>query len=575
MITRVVIENFKRFPRIDVELGELVALIGPNNSGKTSLLQALSLWQLGVTRWVEKRGDAKSQAKERTGVVINRKDIAAVPVPTGRALWRELDVRQSERSNGEQKTKNVKISIHVYGITDGSHWDCGMEFDYQNEESIYVRPIINQEGIGVVSEHAKKVRAAFLPPMSGIASEEFVKQDGEVRLLIGQGQTAQVLRNLCYSLYNSLPHGSQGTMWQRVTEIIKDLFGVELMSPDVNPATSQITLTYRDVGENKPLLDITAAGRGLQQTLLLLTYLYLNPGNVLLLDEPDAHLETLRQRGILDVLSRAAAESRSQIIAASHSEVVLNEVADRGIVISFAGRPHTLAGEKTQLVKSLNAIGWDQYHLAQMNGWVLYLEGPLDLVILRAFARKLGHPASETLSNAFTKYVESNQPRLVSDHFYGLKEAIPQLAGFALFDRLDRPLPQSDSLRQYAWRRREIENYFATREVLLRWASAIPQSLFTQNMRREMEEVIAEIERAQEALGKVPWSPDLKASEEILPPILVGFSKRAPEVPRLSKNRFFELIDFIDPTEIDAEVIEVLDAVQQTAALAVVNGSAF
>lgn len=44
MLTRIQIRNFKRFTLVDVELGKSVVLIGPNNSGKTTTLQALALW---------------------------------------------------------------------------------------------------------------------------------------------------------------------------------------------------------------------------------------------------------------------------------------------------------------------------------------------------------------------------------------------------------------------------------------------------------------------------------------------------------------------------------------------------
>ncbi len=89
-------------------------------------------------------------------------------------------------------------------------------------------------------------------------------------------------------------------------------------------------------------LDIASSGRGLQQTLLLLTHLYANPGTVLLLDEPDAHLEILRQRQTYQLLTEIAEKMGSQVIAASHSEVVLNEAADRDVVIAFVGKPHRL-----------------------------------------------------------------------------------------------------------------------------------------------------------------------------------------------------------------------------------------
>jgi len=56
MLTRLIVRNFKRFGDVDIELGSPVVLIGPNNSGKTSVLQALSLWEIGLRRWNERRG---------------------------------------------------------------------------------------------------------------------------------------------------------------------------------------------------------------------------------------------------------------------------------------------------------------------------------------------------------------------------------------------------------------------------------------------------------------------------------------------------------------------------------------
>jgi len=48
MLTRLQIRNFKRFPEADIPLGRSVVFIGPNNSGKTSALQALALWDVGM-----------------------------------------------------------------------------------------------------------------------------------------------------------------------------------------------------------------------------------------------------------------------------------------------------------------------------------------------------------------------------------------------------------------------------------------------------------------------------------------------------------------------------------------------
>src|SRR3990170_3087282 len=85
MLTKLTIRNFKLFDKVELELGDRVVLIGPNNAGKTTALQALALWDIGLKRWMEKRGTGDVPAK-RPGVTINRRDLIAVPVPAANLL---------------------------------------------------------------------------------------------------------------------------------------------------------------------------------------------------------------------------------------------------------------------------------------------------------------------------------------------------------------------------------------------------------------------------------------------------------------------------------------------------------
>ena len=75
-MTRLQLRNFKQFEEVDIELGGAVVFIGPNDSGKTTALQALASWELGVRRWTEKRR-GKTPPKKRSGVTINRRDLHA------------------------------------------------------------------------------------------------------------------------------------------------------------------------------------------------------------------------------------------------------------------------------------------------------------------------------------------------------------------------------------------------------------------------------------------------------------------------------------------------------------------
>ena len=575
MLTRLRIRNFKQFDDVDIELAKAVVLIGPNNSGKTTALQSLALWEIGVRRWNEKR-KGKSSPEKRPGVTVNRRDLVSIPVPDANLLWRDLHVRNVERIDKEgrksSKTNNIRVDIIVDGVTRDKSWSCGLEFDYANEESFYCRPLrTDSDGTArmPIPEEAGIVQVAFLPPMSGLADSEHLKQPGEIGVLIGQGQTAQVLRNLCFQIHQQT---EQPEKWEELVRHIKSLFGVELLPPQYIAERSEISMSYVD--QRKNTLGLSSSGRGLQQTLLLLAHLFANPGAVLLLDEPDAHLEILRQRQTYNLLIQVAQEKGSQIIAASHSEIVLNEAAGRDAVIAFVGKPHRIDDSGSQVVKSLRDIGFDQYYQAQEMGWVLYLENSTDLAILQAFAKVLGHPAQECLERPFVKYVETNLPQKAREHFFGLQEAKDDLVGIAIFDRLDRDLQSHMALKEMMWRCREIENYFCTEDVLVAYAGHdLADDLFGMAERDQrkyaMRESIAEVTAALKTLNKPDsWSPDIKATDDFLDPLFKTFFKKRGLPLELRKSDYHVLAGLVAVDKLDSEIVEKLDAIVATAARA-------
>lgn len=566
MLTKLICRNFKCFGEIEVELGETVVFIGPNNSGKTTALQALALWEVGLKRWNEQRR-GRPNPEKRPGVAVNRRDLISLPVPDAKLLWRNLHVRDIRRASGGQQTQNIRVDIIVEGVTAGERWECGLEFDFANQESFYCRPLRLPAADGgtlermVVPEEAADLDVAFLPPMSGLASNETRLDTGAINVRVGEGRTAEVLRNLCYQI---LQEGGDNEKWHTIRRQIKELFGVDLNEPNYIIERGEIEMSYRDGSIS---LDLSSSGRGLQQTLLLLAYIAAHPDSVLLLDEPDAHLEILRQRQIYQMLTEFASEHDSQIIAASHSEVILNEAANRDVVIAFLGSPHRIDDRGSQLLKSLKNIGYEQYYQAEQEGWVLYLEGSTDLAILQAFAKKLEHPVMDKLKRPFVHYVE-NQPQKARDHFYGLREAKTDLVGFCLFDRIGEGLHTTSDLREYQWKRREIENYIVCeKEVLINWAQAeAGHRQEDLQLVSTMEEAIDEIEKARATLGESsPWSPDTKVSDDFLDRLFNNFFNKLGLENLMRKTNYHTLVQYVPADQIDPEVSEVLDGILEIA----------
>jgi hypothetical protein len=576
MITRLLVSNFKRLGTADIELAGNVVFIGPNNSGKSSALQALTLWDAGWRRWSEKRerkddeGNLLSTAKVRSGVTLNRRELHAIPVPSARLLWKDLHTHETSGVGPTKKTNNVFITITVEGIHGNKPWRCGMEFYYANEESFYCRLTEGDENR--LPEALDKHPVVFLPPMSGLSDREFRKEKGEISMLIGQGQTAQVLRNLCWQLYSR----EDKQPWGELESHIRKLFSVTLSKPEYYPENSSLSLSYTE--DSGIELDISASGRGCQQVTLLLAFLLANPGAVLLLDEPDAHLEVLRQRDVYNLLTEVAASQGSQIVAASHSITVMQEAGERDVLVAFLGSPHRVdtRSRQNQVKKALESIPMVDFYQAEQAGWLLYVEGSTDLAILRRLADRMGHPVHEFMDERVpVVYLSSNKPGDARNHFDAMREARPGIVAFALFDHLPNPATELGAvtdLHEYMWHRREIENYITTRTSLM---ECVKVGLRTDDLldgveaKKRTETLTVCIQELEQSLKTQrrpdPWGPDIKVTDEFLDPLFANYYERLGTPQETFKRDYHGLADTIPVAEISPEVSQVLDAILEVA----------
>ncbi len=91
-ISKATLRNFKQFKEVTFNLDGNVVIAGPNNCGKTTLLQAIAAWSLALECWRElnnyhRRGGGYSRAP------IARQTFYPVPLRAFDLLWNERDVR--------------------------------------------------------------------------------------------------------------------------------------------------------------------------------------------------------------------------------------------------------------------------------------------------------------------------------------------------------------------------------------------------------------------------------------------------------------------------------------------------
>lgn len=578
------IQNFKRFGETQrIELDHPAVLIGPNNCGKTTAIQALALWSQGLRTWYEAKKD--SSAKERTATALNRLNIVSVPVQRTRYFWHNTHVRTGN--------KEIQFVITVGVLFQGTMHGIAMRFRNQGEELIYCSPDeITLKNLDLVG-YAASIRVELLYPMSGLETEETILKPGRIDVLLGQGQTAQVLRNLCLMVYKD-----SAADWRRIQELMNRLFETKLEIPR-ETARGAIELQYRQPNI-KETLDVAMAGRGFQQMLLIFAYLYSHKGSVLLIDEPDAHLEILRQKQVYVILRDIASENGSQVLMVTHSEVILEEALDNNLVLILDGKADNLAKKKA-IQNTLKHFGSAHYVKARDRGYVLYVEGGTDVDILRALAVRTAHNVLnywDERINSF--YVQNNFPDANIDaelerveggfgitpkqHFFALKSLLASLRGLAILDTdgVNRDGFCEGGLQITYWRRYESENYIIHPEVLRRFAMEKSGEYdFFSGYANEIDQCLSGLILERVFLGS---KEDLKTYQESKPAVQrllwearterLKLSDFAEEFFRrlsikaggrmlLTKGELHRLVPFVELDSIPEEVIEKLDLLEE------------
>ncbi|HEY6330600.1 MAG TPA: AAA family ATPase [Blastocatellia bacterium] len=540
MITQVTIRRFKRFDEVTFTLPGHIVLAGPNNTGKTTVLQAIASWGLALNRW-RQLNDYQRHGGGYTKAPIARQAFSAVPQRSYELLWNE-----------RQYSASMEVQVK------SRDWSLTMEFIADTSEQIFVRPTKATEP-GVIK--TIDLPTVFIPPMTGLSTDEPVYQRPKVDQLLGQGRPGEIIRNLLVEAHQS------ETAWRALTASVKRLFGVEIMPPDATGA--DIIAEY--TRDNGPRLDVASAGSGFQQVLMLLTFLYARPASVLLIDEPDAHLHIILQDTIYGELRSVAVKQNSQLIIATHSEVIINSVEPRELCILF-DKPRMVAdaAERTRVARSLGILSDTDIMLALVCPGVLYLEGHTDLDILREWARILGHKAQELFSTklfwrpTIWETRTGAQGIKSTDHFAALQLVREDVPGLMLLDRdEDARKPDGEitgkGLQRLRWRRYEIESYLVHPDAIDRFIdhqTGGPElsAEYKRDARKYFEQQMPAV--LSDPLGEHLILEGVKASDRIIPAILA-----AAGIHGVEKDQYYEIAALMKPEEIHPEVTEKLDAI--------------
>jgi ABC-type hemin transport system ATPase subunit len=559
MIRRVTLKNFKRFEDVTFDLAGHVVLAGPNNTGKTTLLQAIAAWTLAYGKWRE-LNDFNPRRNGYPWQDLERLAFSAVSLRSFDLLWRN-----------RQRNAPLEIGVQVDGAP-----MLTMEFRFRAAGQVQAHPK-SECTSETVSHPAYRLQATFVPAMAGLAREEMRLADPEaIRYLLAQGRPGEVLRNLLV-----IAHRDQDA-WRILNATVYRMFGASLLPPVPG---APLECEFQQAAPEQvpvaalPRLDIASAGSGFLQVLLVLS-LMLTQGDrevqqVLLIDEPDAHLHLILQKTIYEELRSVAARRGAQLLVATHSEQVIESAEPRELYLMF-GQPRKVSdtGDQALLAQSLGALSHTD--LLEANGafGVLYAEDFTDFALLDAFARVLGD--DDALRLLTVQLVRKRSRAPVPDglgdvqparHWEMLKLVNSALPAAELLDgdsknRADEAITgEVHRMQRLRWRYYEVESYLLHPAAWQRFVEA--QVGPGPNADAALSAVYAELDKVFEpAFRTRPLAPSPleervlrteAVSKTVIPAML-----QAAGLNQFGKSRYFEIAQCFRPEEVHPEVREKL-----------------
>jgi ABC-type taurine transport system ATPase subunit len=481
MITKLMLKNFKSVATETYEFTDFDLLVGRNNSGKSTILQAMAIWQFCVDEFHRaKRGG-------KTGIQVVLPNFTALPVPEFNLLWHDKVDRKYPMVEGKRSTKPdyVLIEVELSWFSDkreARKFKAALR--YLAAQTAFAIPIPDWKSFREADQTPGFPKIAYVPPFSGLEPTEEWRDEGPIKRQIGKAQPGSILRNLLYRVCfpPSADEAGQRTKdhelpsdWLELKAMVDRWFSLELLEPKYEKGVdTQIVCEYKQRGKT---FDIIAGGSGFHQALTLLAFLYGYRPTAILMDEPDAHMHVNLQREVLDYFQAKCRERGVQFILATHAEELVRGVDASRIISVLSQKPSRLTSTTGVLTAMADVSNAELAQLAA-SPMVLYVEGETDERILRGWARTC--KAEEALNKVCFHHMGGGsklQMKEATDrHFEGIRQILPKAKRLVLFDfdtaeNAYHPEPANPIL--FEWKRRNIENYLLVPQAWQRAAASL------------------------------------------------------------------------------------------------------
>jgi len=360
-VTSIEFRNYKAFKHYSVSLQAMNVLVGPNNCGKSTVIDAFKILSVALRKARAKKPDVVSG-------------------PDGRAYGYELstDVVAVSLENSHNDYSEAETTI-TFRVTNGNR----LQLYFPKNGGCRLLPIPDGKAVTTVAafKAAYPITVAVVPVLGRVEHEEALVQKETVQRNIETHLASRHFRNYWYYYPQDFDEFSRqvATTWP----------GMQILAPEViNERPQRLSMFYL---ENRITREIFWAGSGFQIWCQLLTHIVGGRGStILVIDEPEIYLHPDVQRQLIGIL-RA---SGSDVLLASHSAEIIGE-ADPSDIVLIDKKRHS--GQRLRDAEGVQTV-LDQIGSSQnitltrlaRNRRVLFVEDDYDIGVIRRFARQLG-----------------------------------------------------------------------------------------------------------------------------------------------------------------------------------------
>ena len=334
MLTKVRISNFKRIKEAELEIGPVTYIVGGNNSGKSSAIQAI---HTAVA--------AAQVGRKRQQQVIPTSSLRYSPaaefesIGHGRLLENKSDGLRAVvefMSQTDNPTEDSRYRVEIYR---------GRNFD-----SIGVDREPKQGRLADRIQDPRKLFSIYTPGLSGIPLREEYMSYASVFQRAAGGEANLVFRNILRLI-------AERDKLDELENAISNLIGEEISIYIGADEEQDFYITVEaDIGDEDHYVPVELWGTGLLQITQLYSYVILFRPAVLLADEPDAHLHPSRQKLLGDAFRNIAENYNCQVIATTHSEHLISSRPENTKLIWMRdGKSETY--EREELIPLLMHLG--------------------------------------------------------------------------------------------------------------------------------------------------------------------------------------------------------------------------